>query len=140
MTRIFAFHNQKLAKKLIIASAFAMTFMGAASWLAGDLIITPAYAQSAESKRIIDDAKAKGIIGETAAGYLAVVNGASPSPQIVNAMNEINIGRKSVYTRLAREQNVQVEVVAALTGEKQIAKAAPGEKVLTKDNRWVPAR
>jgi uncharacterized protein YdbL (DUF1318 family) len=70
---------------------------------------------------------------------LALVNGTASS-DITNAMNEINAGRKSVYTRLARDQNVQIEIVAALTGEKQLAKAAAGSKVMNKQGMWVTVR
>jgi len=96
-----------------------------------------AVAQSSSAKAIVDTAIQNGVVGETAAGYLALVTG-SASQDVTNAMNEINAGRKTVYTRLAREQNVSVEVVAALTGEKQIAKQRGG-KVLTKDGRWMSA-
>lgn len=95
-----------------------------------------AQAQIQNAKSVVDDAKSKGIIGETVSGYLAPVDGAIVSQGVRNAMNEINIGRKSVYTRLAREQNLSVDVVATLTGEKQIVKAARGEKVLDSSQKW----
>lgn len=98
-----------------------------------------AYAQQTGSKAIVDKAIQDGIVGETASGYLALTSG-SADVKIMNAMNEINSGRKDVYTRLAREQNVQIEVVAALTGEKQLAKAEVGTKVLTKEGRWVTVK
>lgn len=95
-----------------------------------------ASAQATTAKAIVDRAIAAGSVGETAAGYLALT-GDSAAPEVVNAMNEVNAGRKSVYTRLARQQNVQVDVVAALTGEKQIANSAPGTKILNKQGKWV---
>ena len=97
---------------------------------------TDAAAQAQSAKSIINAAKAKGSIGETAAGYLAETGSGSVSAAERAAMNEVNIGRKSVYTRLARDQNVQIEVVAAITGEKQIAKAKPGEKVMNAAGSW----
>ena len=97
---------------------------------------TDATAQAQSSKSIINAAKAKGVIGETAAGYLAETGSGSVSAAERAAMNEVNIGRKSVYTRLAREQNVQVEVVAAITGEKQLSKAKPGEKIMNASGSW----
>jgi len=51
-------------------------------------------------------------------------------------MSEINIARKSVYSQLAQQQNVQVNVVAALTGEKQIKKAKSGEFVKDATGSW----
>ena len=126
--------------KSVFASIAAVLALSGA-WMVGAALSTPtpAVAQAASAKSIVDDAKRKGLIGETAAGYLAAVSANTPA-NVINAMNEINIGRKSVYTRLARAQNVQVEVVAALTGEKQIGKAAPGEKIMDKNGAWVTAK
>lgn len=98
-----------------------------------------AMAQVQSSKAVVKAAIRKGIVGETAAGYLALTSGTA-SQEVLNAMNEINIGRKSVYTRLAEQQNVQVDVVAALTGEKQLAKSAPGTKIMNKQGMWVTVR
>ena len=100
------------------------------------LVASPAVAQSAGAKATVDKAKAEGVIGETVGGYLAVVGGANATAAQRAAMDEINIGRKAVYTDLARQQNVAVEVVAKLTGEKQVAKAPPGQKVLLENGTW----
>ncbi|HHL43485.1 MAG TPA: DUF1318 domain-containing protein [Hellea balneolensis] len=94
-----------------------------------------AYAQTMTAKQIVDAAKAQGLVGETIAGYLAVVNG-SASAEIQAAVNEINIRRKSVYTKMAREQGVQVAEAARVVGEKLIAKAKPGEKVMLENGVW----
>lgn len=94
-------------------------------------------AQSA--KDIVDDAIDAGIVGETAAGYLALTGGSIPE-KTLNAMNEINSSRKAVYTELARNKGTQVEIVAALRGEKQLAGAKPGTKVLTKEGKWITVR
>ena len=115
--------------------------MGVMAVLAGaGIVVTmvnPPVAQAqSSSKALVNQAKSQGLIGETVSGYLAPVDGATVSQGVRNAMNEINIGRKSVYTRLAREQNLSVEVVAALTGEKQIAKAPAGRKVLDRSGKW----
>ena len=120
---------------LVAATAILGGTLTAASITAGETIA----AQTSSPKAIVDAAIAKGIVGETASGYLALVSGAA-TPEILNAMNEINAGRKSVYTRLARQQNVQIEVVAALTGEKQLAKAAPGTMIMTKQGTWIKVR
>lgn len=97
---------------------------------------TDAIAQPrSTAKSIVDQAIKDGIIGETSSGYLALVTGAA-DPKIVNAMNEINIGRKSLYTAKAREESVPLDQVAALFGEKQLAAAKPGEKILTPQGRW----
>lgn len=99
-----------------------------------NLIVEPAVAQQSDAKSIVDKAKSDGLIGETSSGYLAVVT--SAPREVVNAMNEINIRRKSLYTQLAREQNVQIEVVAALTGEKVLAGIKSGEKFMDDSGQW----
>lgn len=116
--------------KKIIAGVAASALMGGVAILTTASTATNAFAQSSGAKATVDGAISAAKIGETVSGYLAVVPGASLSSAESNAMNEINAGRKSVYTRLAREQNVSVDVVAALTGEKQIAKQRSG-KVMT---------
>jgi len=116
--------------KTFVAGFAAFALMGGAAILTTAGTATNAYAQVSSAKATVDAAISAGKIGETISGYLAAVPGASLSSAESNAMNEINAGRKSVYTRLAREQNVSVDVVAALTGEKQIAKQRSG-RILT---------
>lgn len=118
----------------------AKTFLAAVLALGAGAIVTtavlPVSAQAQSAKATVDSAKSQGLVGEAVDGYLYAVPGASVPGNVRAAMEEINIGRKAVYTRLAREQNVSVAVVAALTGEQQVAKARPGEKVLLKDGNW----
>jgi len=95
-----------------------------------------AYAQSAGAKATVDAAITRGEVGEQIDGYLAVVDGASPSAAVRNAVSEINIARKAVYTDLANAQNVQTSVVAALTGEKQLKKALPGTYIKDATGQW----
>lgn len=118
-----------------------LTSLSALALLSGGFIAVtalslsePAVAQTQSAKSVVDAAKARGTIGETPAGYLAVVGGETAAER--NAMNEINIGRKALYTRKARDENLQVEVVAAVFGEKQIVKAAPGQKVMNSNGTW----
>ncbi len=120
--------------KLILK--IAMVGLSAAILGAGALTLstqtaTTAYAQALPAKTLVDKAIAEGKVGETVAGYLEAVNNQSLDAATAAAMREVNIGRKAVYTRLARDQGVKTEIVAALTGEKQVAKASRGEYVLT---------
>lgn len=121
-------------KKSILSALAALALIGGGAMTISVLGGETATAQPS-AKAVVDQAITQGLVGETAGGYLKVVSAASPAVQ--NAVNEINIGRKSVYTRLASQQGVSVEVVATLTGEKQIAKAAPGTKVMNKAGQWM---
>ena len=125
-----------MSRKTILTAVFsALAVIGGVS-ATSILVTAPAFAQAGDAKAVVDAAKASGVIGETASGYLAVVG--SASRDVVNAMNEINIRRKSLYTRLARQQNLQIDVVAALTAEKvRATKAKTGEKYLEKNGEWI---
>ncbi|MEM9599425.1 MAG: YdbL family protein [Pseudomonadota bacterium] len=121
-------------KKLIIAG------LAATALLAGGAVAlhhsgTNVAEARMNAKSIVDAAKTRGEVGEQIDGYLGIVSAAA-SADVRAAVNEINIGRKQVYTRLARDQNVRIEVVARLTGEKQIEKAAKGEYVLGETGQW----
>ena len=136
MSKVKVFNPAESLMKNFFAAMGVMAVL-AGTGIAVTMVNPPvAQAQTSSAKSVVNDAKSKGLIGETVSGYLAPVTGATVSQGVRNAMNEINIGRKSVYTRLAREQNLSVEVVAALTGEKQIAKAPAGRKVLDRSGKW----
>jgi uncharacterized protein YdbL (DUF1318 family) len=123
-------------KNKILSAFYAVALIAGGTVAFTTLSSTPAIAQSQNAKSVVDSAKTKGVIGETIAGYLAETGSGSISPSERAAMNEINIGRKSIYTRKARAENLQVEVVAAVFGEKQIAKAKSGEKVMDSSGSW----
>lgn len=94
-----------------------------------------AMAQTTSSKAIVDQAKTDNLVGERIDGYLALVNANAPA-HVQAAVNEINIRRKSVYTKLARSGGTEVAVIARLSGEKLIAKAAPSTKIMGDDGVW----
>lgn len=95
----------------------------------------PAFAQVSSAKSIVDNAKSQGLVGERIDGYLGLVTGLV-SPDIQSAVNEINIRRKSAYTKLARDQGVEIGVIARLTGEKLVGKALSGHKTMGANGTW----
>jgi len=119
-------------KKLMIGGMAALTLLAAGTASYSVLNAAPAYAASAKS--VVDQGIAAGRIGERIDGYLAAVGNVSDAER--RAMNEINIGRKSVYTNLAEKKGVSVEVIGRLSGEKQIAKAAPGAMIMDDSGQW----
>lgn len=117
-----------------------MTGLFAAGIVVGGFAVTQnfapdAVAQASASKQIVDAAKANLQVGETIDGYLAIID-EGVSADIRAAVNEINIRRKSVYTQLARDKGTSPENVAAVSGEKLVAKAKAGEKVKLSDGQW----
>lgn len=126
-----------MAKLKIMIGAIATIGMMAG----GAMVLTQAgqnvaYAQTDNSKAIVDAAIQRGEVGEQIDGYLGIVDGANPSKQVRDAVADINIKRQSVYTEAAVANNVQRTVFAQLTGEKQIKKAAPGTFVKDASGVW----
>jgi len=122
----------------LMSAAFAASIM--VGTLATVPVLTPSvFAQTSNAKAIVDQAKTDKLVGEKLNGYLDFVSidaSVDISSEVRAAVNEINIKRKSIYTRLAREQKVSISDVAGLTGEKLIAKAKPGEMVQLGDGQW----
>ena len=121
----------------IMASAFVATIT------IGTLSLSPVWAPSAlaqtqSAKEIVDQAKTQGLVGEQLDGYVGFVS-TGVSAKIRAAVNEINITRKSIYTKKAREKSVAISDVAGLMGEKLIARAPQGQMVKLGDGQWHPA-
>jgi uncharacterized protein YdbL (DUF1318 family) len=123
-------------KKIAFSAISALALLAGGTVAIATFGGTDATAQAQSAKSIITKAKAEGTIGETIAGYLAETGSGSVSAAQRAAMNEINIGRKSIYTKKARAENLQVEVVASVFGEKQLSKAKPGEKIMDSSGSW----
>ena len=120
-------------KRLLIAGLTALSLLATGAVVLNSTGDSVAEARQS-AKATVDAAKARGEVGERIDGLLGVVSGASADVEA--AVREINIGRKALYTRLAREQGVEPAVVARLTGEKQIANAASGTFVMGEDMQW----
>lgn len=128
----------KLSTKLMSAAFAASIMVGTLALVpvwTPEAVAQTASTQAASAKSIVDQAKTDKLVGEKLNGYLDFV-AQDISAEIRAAVNEINIKRKSIYTRLAREQNVGVSDIAGLTGEKLVAKAKPGEMVMLGDSQW----
>jgi len=121
--------------KTILGGFAAVALLAGGSAVMNMAGVNVAHAQSS-AKATVDAAIARGEIGEQITGYLGVVDGASPSAAVRAAMSEINIARKSVYTRAAANGPESAAVFAQLTGEKQIKKAAPGTYVKDASGVW----
>lgn len=78
----------------------------------------------------IEKAKTDGIVGEMYTGYLGYVNEGKASADLKRRVEENNAKRLSVYTNLAKQQGVSLDVVAALTAEKQINNETAGRFVM----------
>src|SRR5215471_11562047 len=89
------------------------------------LLSTPAFADLAADKATVDAAKAAGTVGEQADGYLGVVSSADGT--VTAAVNEINNGRRQVYTQTASKSGVTPDAAGQATGAQLIAKVPGGQ-------------
>ncbi len=123
----------KFTVKIISAVLGTALLMG--SFGAHSNFAPQAFAQISSAKSTVDAAKTQGLVGERIDGYLGLVTDNTPA-NVQTAVNEINISRKSYYTKFARAKGVEVAVVARLSGEKLIAKAKSGEKTMGENGMW----
>jgi len=98
----------------------SVIFAGAALLLA-----TPAFADLTSDKAAVDAAKAAGTVGEQADGYLGIVSSADGT--VTAAVNEINAGRRAVYTQTATKSGVSPDAAGQATGAQLIGKVPPGQ-------------
>lgn len=64
-----------------------------------------------------------GRVGETFYGYLVALKTDAETEKLVN---DINAERKASYQQLAKQNNVSVDDIAKLAGQKLVARAKPG--------------
>src|SRR6478735_11947 len=89
------------------------------------LLTTPAFADLAADKATVTAAKAAGTVGEQADGYLGIVSSADGT--VTAAVNEINNGRRQVYTQTATKSGVTPDAAGQATGAQLIAKVPAGQ-------------
>jgi uncharacterized protein len=106
-----------------------------AAMLAGALLLAaPAQAQNDAA---IAQARAGGLVGEQADGYLGFVPGASISADLRGRVEQNNIQRRALYTRRAAERNVSVnEMSAAVACEVFERRIAVGERYRNEQGQW----
>lgn len=82
----------------------------------------------------LDEAKQAGRAGETLSGYLAPVQQDSETLALVA---RINSGRTVQYQNVAKNNQVTVDDVAKLAGQKLVARAGKGEYVRGINGQWL---
>jgi hypothetical protein len=74
---------------------------------------------------LLNTAINEGKIGETAQGYLAVVDGATPSADARARMDQLNIRRRTAYTSGAQPKGATVEDFAGIAACTLLTKNTP---------------
>lgn len=100
------------------------------------LSATVAFAQAQDTA--LATARANGLIGEQADGYLGFVPGATISADLRGRVDQNNIQRRQLYTRRAAERSVSVnEMAAAVACEVfERPRIAVGEKYRNEAGQW----
>jgi hypothetical protein len=83
--------------------------------------VSPLFAMS------LDEAKAKGLVGEKASGYLGAVS--APSEEVQALIADVNQKRRRAYQDIARRNGTDIKAVETLAGEKAIQNTKPGNYV-----------
>ena len=81
----------------------------------------------------LEEAKEKGLVGETTSGYLAVVK---PSTDTNSFTQEINAKRREAYLQIARKNGSPLEAVEEIGGKQAVQKASPGTHVKLPTGQW----
>jgi uncharacterized protein YdbL (DUF1318 family) len=81
----------------------------------------------------LDDAKAQGLVGEQADGYVGAVEGAGGVQALID---EINAKRKAAYADIAAQRGAPTEAVAQIAGKKLIERTPKGQFVRGSNGQW----
>ncbi|AXF58978.1 MULTISPECIES: YdbL family protein [Leclercia] len=82
----------------------------------------------------LNEARTEGRVGETLSGYIAP---RSQDRETLALVEQINKARAESYQRLADSNNLPVDEVAKMAGNKLVARARPGEYVQGVNGRWL---
>ena len=113
----------RIKPTIALAIAASMVFAGMARSASAQR--DPAYAQ----------ARAAGLVGEKADGYLGIVG--AGTADLRRIVNDINIRRRAVYAEKAQAANATLEQYALTAGCLAIARTEPGERYQAPDGSWV---
>ncbi|HDN2510869.1 MULTISPECIES: YdbL family protein [Providencia] len=83
----------------------------------------------------VDEAKEKGVLGETLSGYLAVVK--TENVEAVKLAEQINREREKKYSEIASKNNLKTNEVARIAGQKLVERANAGEYVRGINGQWL---
>src|SRR4051812_37052024 len=104
--------------------------------LAAALVLIPTAAMALDGKAAVDAAKAAGVVGEQADGFLGFVK-PSADAALKAAVQEINQGRAALYRETAQKNGVSVEAAGAATFNQVVQlKLKPGEYFKPAGGGW----
>ena len=121
-------------KAVIRITAMALTLVFFTLTLAQASSPNQIKAQMKQRLPALVELKSQGIIGETNRGYLAFVGSEKPQADVVAQENQ---DRKIIYTYIAKQQKVSLELVESRRAAKLAQQAKPGEYIQDQAGNWV---
>lgn len=113
-----------MIRRFLATAAFAAAMLAFAA---------PAMAQNGA----IAQARAAGLVGEQADGFLGFVPGAAISADLRGHVDQNNMQRRQLFTRRANERGVSVnEMAAAVACEVFQGRIAVGERYRNQGGQW----
>lgn len=86
----------------------------------------------------LEQAKQQGLVGEMSNGYLGVVlTNTNSNTDVASLVASVNKKRKTIYLALARKNNLTMQQVTVLAGEKTIKKTLSGHLIKNALGQWV---
>ncbi|MFB9885584.1 YdbL family protein [Balneatrix alpica] len=82
----------------------------------------------------LDEAKNKGLVGESNRGYLVVLSGGK---EVQALADEVNRKRRSVYQENAKSAGVTLEIMEQRIGQRLFEMANPGQMVQNPSGQWL---
>jgi uncharacterized protein YdbL (DUF1318 family) len=92
-------------------------------------------AQTPGEKATVDAAKAQGVVGEQADGFLGLVKGGG-DPAVISALQQINAGRAAAYRETAARTGVTADAAAQATAVQLHARLRAGEWYRPLNGGW----
>lgn len=115
---------------------FRKFFVLGAAVVALGVAASAALAQTPAQKSLIDAAKAEGVVGEQADGYLGIRTTADP--ELRSAITVTNNARRQVYAASAADVGTSTEVAAARMFESQLLpRISTGQWYRNASGQWV---
>lgn len=84
----------------------------------------------------LEEAKARGLVGETANGYLGSV-APQAAADVQALINDINQKRRQTYEDIARRNATSLQAVEMLAAETAIKNTRPGHFIQLPSGQWV---
>jgi uncharacterized protein YdbL (DUF1318 family) len=120
---------------MIRSATMRSAFLAGVACLAlGGAAASPALADVASSKAAVDAAKAQGVVGEQADGFVGIVSGGDAALRA--AVAELNAGRAAAYRDAAAKTGVTPDAAGQATARQLIARLPAGQYYKGDGGAW----